>query len=112
MENKLNLVISIINSGYSEQLMDEVKKVGARGGTIFNSVGSAGVDAEKLYGITINPDKEVIMIIIPSNLCTKVLHTIYEQVGPNSPAQGIAFSLPVDNATSNIVYQYSDKKKQ
>lgn len=109
MENKISLIMSIVNSGYSDKVMEVAKNKGAKGGTVINAIGSAGSNAQKLYGIDINPEKEVIMIIIPSNLSTKILQALYEELGPNTDAKGIAFSLPVEDATSNLTMQINNK---
>lgn len=111
MENKLSLIISITNNGFSEQVMEVAKNKGARGGTFFNAFGSASLASEKLYGININPEKEVVMILVSSKIVDSILRSLYENVGPNTKAQGIAFTLDVNNATSNLTKQYIQKSK-
>lgn len=111
MENKIVLVMSIVNNGFSDKVMDIAKKLGARGGTILNASGSASVDAEKLYGITINPEKEVVMILVSNDIVKDLLNLLYQEVGSDTEAQGIAFTLPVDEATSNLTKQIKKEKK-
>lgn len=106
MENKMVLLTVIINNGYFEQVMDLARENGARGGTIFNAIGTAGVNAEKLYGITINPEKEVLLILISEDVSTKLLEVIYDHFGPSTNAQAIAFTSPIDETTSNLTNQY------
>lgn len=91
------LVICIVNAGYSELVMDAAKEVGARGGTVIHAKGTANKEAEQYYKITIQPDKEMVMILVPEDIKDKVLHAIYQQAGLKSAGQGIAFSMPVDN---------------
>ena len=89
-------IFCIVNSGYSEAVMDAAKKLGARGGTIMNARGTANKEAEKFFNITIQPEKEIVMILVPSALKEDILHALYKQVGLDTPGQGIAFALPVD----------------
>lgn len=110
MENKIQLMLVITNAGYSEEVMKIAKTIGARGGTIFNAVGSASIAAEKLYGININPEKEVTMILVSKDLTKNLLSALYDGVGSDTLAQGIAFTLPVEEATSNLIKQYSETK--
>ena len=91
------LVICIVNAGYSELVMDAAKEVGARGGTVIHAKGTANKEAEEYFKITIQPDKEMVMILVPEDIKDKVLHAIYQQAGLKSAGQGIAFSMPVDN---------------
>lgn len=90
-------VFCIVNSGFSELVMDAAKEVGARGGTVLHARGTANKQAEQFFHITIQPDKEIVMILVPSEIKDNVLHSIYRQAGLKSEGQGIAFSLPVDD---------------
>lgn len=89
-------IFCIVNSGYSEAVMEAAKKGGARGGTVLNARGTAGKEAEKFFGITVQPEKEIVMILVPSTCKDDILHALYKEVGLDSPGQGIAFSMPVD----------------
>ena len=91
------VIFCIINSGFSENVMDSAKKVGATGGTVINARGTAGKDAETFFGVTVDPEKEIVMILVPADKKDDVLHALYKDVGLDSPGQGIAFSLPVDS---------------
>ena len=90
------VVFCIVNSGYSEAVMEAAKKGGARGGTVINGRGTAGKEAEKFFGISVQPEKEIVMILAPASCKDGILKSLYEEVGLDSAGQGIAFSLPVD----------------
>lgn len=96
MEYNHEAIFCIVNSGYSETVMDAAKKLGARGGTVINARGTANKDAETFFGISIQPEKEIVMILVPSELKDDILHAIYKEAGLDSAGQGIAFALPVD----------------
>ena len=59
--------------------------------------GTANSEVEKMFNITIQPDKEIVLIIVKSEIKDNILHALYKEVGLDSPGQGIAFSLPVDD---------------
>lgn len=90
------VIFCIVNSGYSEAVMDAAKKGGARGGTVLNARGTAGKEAETFFGISVQEEKEIVMILVPEAQKADVLQVLYDEVGLNSAGQGIAFSLPVD----------------
>lgn len=90
------LIVCIVNAGFSEQVMDAARSVGAGGGTVIHAKGTANKEAEALFRITVQPEKEMVMILVSKKLKEEVLHTLYKSVGLNTPGQGIAFSLPVD----------------
>ena len=80
--------------------MDAAKEVGARGGTVIHARGTANREAEQFFNITIQPDKEVVMILVPNEIKDNVLHALYQGVGLKTAGQGIAFSLPVDDVNN------------
>ena len=89
-------IFCIVNSGYSEVVMEAAKKLGASGGTVINARGTAPKDAESIFGITIQPEKEIVMILVPTSIKANVLHALYKEAGLDTAGQGIAFALPVD----------------
>jgi nitrogen regulatory protein PII len=109
MKYKHEAIFCIVNSGYSEMVMDAAKKLGARGGTVINARGTAPKDAESFFGITIQPEKEIVMILVPSSIKDDVLHALYKDAGLNTAGQGIAFALPVDSVVG--LSEQSDKKE-
>ena len=95
--NKFEVIFCIVNAGFSEVAMDEAKRLGARGGTIMHGRGTAPKEAEKLFNITIQPEKEIVMILASTDIKDAILKGLYDAVGSNTQAQGIAFALPVDD---------------
>lgn len=106
--NKFEVILCIVNSGFAEAAMDAAKQVGARGGTIIHGRGTASKEAEKFFNITIQPEKEIVMILAKEDIKDGILHGLYNAVGTNTPAQGIAFALPVDD----VVGIHTEVKKE
>ena len=94
---KHEVIICIVNSGFSENVMDAARELGARGGTVIRGRGTANAEAETLYGIAIQPEKELVMILVDSSIKDAILHALYKSVGLKTPGQGIAFSMPVED---------------
>ena len=92
------MVLCIINAGHSQDLMEAAKRAGARGGTIIRARGTANPQAEELFHIPIQPEKEIVMILVKSDIKDAVLKAAYDSCGLDSAGQGIAFSIPVDRA--------------
>ena len=95
---KHEVIFCIVNAGFAEEVMDAARKFGARGGTVIRARGTANAEAEKLFNIAIQPEKEIVMILVETKIKTDILHALYKAVGLNTPGQGIAFTMPVDNA--------------
>lgn len=95
--NGYEMVICIVNAGFSELVMDAAKEEGARGGTLIHARGTANREAEQFFNIAIQPDKDIVLILVPAEIKDKVLHAIYRNAGLKSEGKGIAFSIPVDD---------------
>ncbi len=98
MQYQHEAIFCIVNSGYSEAVMDAAKRLGARGGTVINARGTASKEAENFFHITVHPEKEIVMILVPKKIKDSVLHALYQEVGLDTAGQGIAFSVPVESA--------------
>lgn len=103
------LILCIVNEGFSEVVMDSAREVGATGGTILHARGTANQEAEQFFKITVQPEKEMVMIIVPSKIKDDVLHALYKSVGLKTPGQGIAFSVPVDNVVGLSSFTSDEK---
>lgn len=89
------LIICIVNTGFTDVVMDAAREKGARGGTVIHGRGTANKEAEEFFHISVQPDKEMVMILVPSEIKDDVLHAVYQAAGLKTAGQGIAFSLPV-----------------
>ena len=90
------VIFCIVNAGFADAVMDAAKEYGARGGTVIHARGTANSEVEKRFEIAVQPEKEIVMILVPSKIKDDILHALYRAVGLKTPGQGIAFSMPVD----------------
>lgn len=97
MDTKYEVILCIVNAGFSDVVMDAAKEAGARGGTVIHARGTANKEAEQFFHITIQPDKDIVMILVPCDIKEAVLHALYTHAGLKTEGQGIAFSLPVSH---------------
>ena len=98
METRQNdLIIAIVNNGYADTVMDAARPAGARGGTVLHARGAGIKEAEKFFGITIQPEKEMVFILTHHEEKRAIMEAICKEVGISSPAHGIVFSLPAED---------------
>lgn len=98
MDMKYELVICIVNAGHSQTVMDAATKAGAKGGTVIRGRGTADPEAEQFFNLAISPDKEILLILVDRELKDAILTALHHEAGLDKDSQGIAFSLPVDEA--------------
>ncbi len=90
-----DLIITIINRGFTDLVMEAALPAGARGGTVLHARGAGSRDAAQFLGITIQPEKEMVMILTPHDKKVPIMQAITRGAGLNSEGKGIVFSLPV-----------------
>lgn len=98
MKIKRILVIAIINAGFVDLVMDAAREAGASGGTVIHGRGTSNKNIAKTFGVTISPNKEVVLIVIPETIHADVVDAIYKKAGLDAPSQGIIFTLPIERA--------------
>lgn len=102
-DNLFSLIITIVNRGYADLVMEAAREAGAQGGTILHARGSGIHENEKFFGIAITPEKDVVLILIKTDQQQQVLHAITQRAGLNKEGNGLTFTLPVDDV-SGIVH--------
>ncbi len=97
-EMKNALIITVVNQGYSEAVMDAARKAGARGGTVVHSR-RLGDDPEVLgfWGFSIQEEKEMVFIVASKAHKLDIMKAIGEKCGLHSEAKGLVSSLPIDS---------------
>lgn len=95
-EIKCSMIVVIVNKGFSEEVMDVARANGAAGGTILTGRGTGGEKARKFFSISLQEEKEVVLILVKEELRTEIMRVISREVGLDSPGRGIVFSLPVE----------------
>jgi nitrogen regulatory protein PII len=96
-ERSHDLIMSIVNQGYSDELMNTAREAGASGGTVLNARGQAHEGAVKFFGISVQDEKEILLILSSREKKASIMQAICEAHGLNTKAQAIVFSLPVDD---------------
>lgn len=102
MADQFELVVCIVNAGYSDTVMNAARSAGAKGGSIVRGRGSANPEAEEFFGITITPDKEMVLILVKDAIKDAVMKAIYKNAGLSTEGVGIVFSLPVSRTSLNL----------
>lgn len=95
---KFECIMTIIDSGYSDVVIDSAKESGAKGATIVNARGSMSKGTNKFFKLNIQPDKEIIIILVDKELTKKIVESISKAAGINTKAHALSFVLPVEDA--------------
>ncbi|MBN3490413.1 hypothetical protein JV173_02675 [Acholeplasma equirhinis] len=92
------LIVYIANHGFAYDAMKAARKAGARGGTILHGRSSLSTEKAKFFGITLHPEKDVLLVVCKDEQRDTLMQAITDQYGINSEAQGLCFSLKVTDS--------------
>ena len=93
-----HLIITITNEGYADAVMTAAKKAGAMGGTTISGRGLETDKVVKFLGISIVPEKDVVLILASDEIKNNIMNSIVNDCGLKTEGAGICFSLPVEDA--------------
>ncbi len=95
--NHHNLILVVVNQGYTDAVMDTARAAGARGGTVIRARWVGAEESEKFLGITLQTEKEILAIVASSKEHGKIMEEINRIHGLKSSPQAIVISLPIDH---------------
>ncbi|MCL2834950.1 MAG: hypothetical protein FWD78_17405 [Treponema sp.] len=96
--NKHSVIISVINHGYADQLMNAALGAGASGGTVLNAHCQNFEGMVSYFGIMVQEERELVMILANPRKKSAIMEVIGRTCGMDSDARGVIFSAPVDRA--------------
>ena len=93
--SNFNLIVTIVDKGMAEEVVELAKKGGAEGGTILMGRGAGCHDTAKILGILIEPEKDIVLTLIEKEKTDKVLECIADGLELDKPGKGFAFVIDV-----------------
>jgi nitrogen regulatory protein PII len=95
--NDMCLLITIVRKGWGDKVVEAALHGGAEGATVTFARGTGIHEHQKLLGIPIEPEKEIVFTVILRTKVKEALGEIIRAVELDKPGHGIAFTLPLDN---------------
>lgn len=89
----LDLIVTIVAKGQAEKIVRASKKAGAEGGTILYGRGTGIREHKKLFGLSIEPEKEIVLTLVPDTKTDQVLEAVVEAGQLDRPGTGVGFVL-------------------
>lgn len=95
-ELKHVMIASIVNQGYSEEVMNAARAAGAAGGSVLHSRRVGNEKATEFWGLSVQEEKEIVLILAGADNKLAIMQAISDACGIRSDAKGIVVSLPID----------------
>ena len=106
-----SLVFAILNRGFADVAMSAARNAGAKGGTVISARSSGLHEEETFFGISIRPEKELVLILTSDETKAAIMRSIIKHVGIETDGGGLVFSLPVTSVEgiSRITDSFENK---
>ena len=91
------LTTFMVNRGYADDPMVAARKAGAAGGTVINARGTGKEEDVKFFGVTLVPEKELLLILVDAGKADAVLNAVKEVPCLSEPGSGIAYCTAVED---------------
>lgn len=92
-----SLIVTLLNRGYTDTVMEAARAAGATGGTALHARRVGYEDGENFLGFTLQPEKEMLLILTRREQKRALLQAINTAAGLTTPCRGVVFALPVDD---------------
>ena len=89
-------IIASVKPDHTDKVVDAAKEVGATGATILAGRGTGCHEAKTFFGLTLEPQSDIIMMLIEEHMVQSILEAIAEAGKFDKPGTGMAFVLPVE----------------
>ncbi len=96
------LIVTIVQKGMASKIVDITKEAGAQGGTILLGRGTGVREYKKLFGISLDPEKELILTLSEQHNATPILNAVVQQAKLDRPGKGISFVLDIPRAAGMV----------
>ena len=90
-------IVTIVERGKADKLVEKAKAAGATGATIMYGRGTGETEAKRFLNIHIDSSKEIILILAETSKHKKIMDAIVNAGDIKDAGTGIIFSIPVTN---------------
>ena len=88
--------VSVV-SGYSDEVIDAARKVGAKGGTVLRGRQRNSERVSEWIGISTQEERDFVMMVVPRDKKREIMAAIGDACGLSTKARGVILALPVDD---------------
>jgi len=94
---RFKLILSSVKTDITDLIVDAAKGAGATGATIIPARGTGIHEAKTFFGLSLEAQTDIILLLVEEHLVAKIMDTIKEAGEFHKPGTGIAFVVPVDH---------------
>lgn len=90
-------IVTIVDQGLAEQVIDAAVSAGSQGGTVISGRGSGSHETTKLFSMAVEPEKDIVLILSKGEQTETIIKAINSKLGIEEPGKGILFTIDLSN---------------
>jgi len=97
---RFKLILAFVEDAKTNLVLDAAREAGATGATVINNARGEGLNKKQtFFGLTLEVQKDVVLLVVEEHLARHILETISE-VGEfdSTSGQGIAIQIDIEDA--------------
>lgn len=91
--DEFKLLVVIVKKNLSRRVIKACKKAGAEGGTVLPARGTGTNESGSIFGVTVEPEKDVVLCLVPNNIVEKTISKVRAAARLDRPGTGVAFVI-------------------
>ncbi|RLC00542.1 MAG: P-II family nitrogen regulator [Deltaproteobacteria bacterium] len=108
---RFKLILASVKADITDPVVDAAKEAGATGATIIPGRGTGIKEAKTFFGLSLEAQTDIILLLVEEHLATKILDVIKKTGKFHEPGTGIAFVIPVEHVVG-LESQMEEFKKE
>lgn len=93
------LIVTIVDRTYGDDVVLAAREVGALGATILHGRGTGSQEISKLFNVKIEPEKEVVLMVVDADKTKKISDHIVKTLDITAKGKGLLFTINVNRAS-------------
>ena len=99
---RFKTIIASVKPNYTDKVVDAAKDAGPTGATIIPGRGTGIHEAKTFFGLTLEPQTDIIMLLIEEHMIEKILGAIVQAGEFDKPGTGMAFVLLMSGGLKSL----------
>ncbi len=91
----MEMIITVVDSGSTDLVVDAAKAAGAHGGTVIKAREIDGDEQKKIFGMIVQPEKEIVLMLVRLEQKKEIVKAICAAVLEKTGEHALVYSLAV-----------------
>jgi len=103
------LITCIVQRGAADAIVTAAQDAGAQGATVYFARGTGVRERLGVFGVTVEVEKEVIMIVVANDQVDRIFERMYAAGKLDTPGMGFIYVTPLEKAATYVPREIAER---